>query len=101
MYEIERYVQLVLFAAMALLTLFSLADALLRSADAFHATGKLSKPAWALILVLALAIDVIVLWPQVVNAGSSPMTILGIASLVAAGVYLADVRPALQEIGRR
>lgn len=108
MFEIEVYVQLVIFAAMLLLALFSLVDALLfRHPDAFHATGKLSKPAWVLLLVLAVAIDVIVILPSLQVAiasggsGGAGFGILGIVSLVAAGVYLADVRPALSEIGRR
>jgi hypothetical protein len=91
-WDIELYVQFALFLGMAVLEIFALVDALLRPAAAYVAAGKLTKPAWLLILALALVTCL---------AFRSPMSILGLIGLVGSGVYLADVRPAIAEITRR
>ena len=72
-------------------TLWAFVDALTRRADAYPAAGKLTKPAWLLILGLALAVDVIF----------GGFSILGFVGVVAMLVYFLDVRPALSELTRR
>ncbi|WP_310962250.1 DUF2516 family protein [Nocardioides terrisoli] len=91
-FDFEYYTELVLFVLMAALEVFAFVDAVLRPAAGFTAAGKLSKPAWLLILALAMVTCV---------AFQSPMSILGLLGIVAAGVYLADVRPAVAAITRR
>ncbi len=69
----------VLFAVKA----FAAGDCLARDANAFPATDSLSKPAWLLILGLAVAAHV-VWW--------NPLSLLNLVGTVAALVYLAQVR---------
>lgn len=90
-FEVEYYVRLAVLAFTVLVELFAIIDALTRPTAAYPAADKLTKPAWLLILVLALAASVVF--------GSISM--IGLIGLIAAGVYLVDVRPALAEITRR
>lgn len=87
MLAIEGFINLVLFLAALGLELFALVDALFRPARNFEAVGKMTKVAWSLILALALVSLVLF---------ASPLSLLGLIGVVAAGVYLADVRPALR-----
>jgi len=61
--------------------------------EAYRAAGKLTKPAWTIILGLGVL-------AQVALAGS-PLNLVNLALTVAALVYLADVRPALASLTRR
>ncbi|AYF78773.1 DUF2516 family protein [Nocardia yunnanensis] len=74
------------------MTVFALVHAIRQRPDAFTAVDKLTKPVWVAILVAAL---VVLLLPI-----TSVVGILGIAAVVATGVYLADVRPKVDEIQR-
>jgi len=69
---------------------FALVDALRQRTDAFPAAGKLTKPIWLAILGVSAAIGVIFV--------SNPFNIFNLIAFVAAGVYLADVRPAIKSI---
>lgn len=91
-FQIEYYLQLALFVLMAGLEVFALVDAVTRPAPGYTAADKLSKPAWLLILVLAIITCL---------TFKSPMSIFGLLGIVAAGVYLVDVRPAIAAITRR
>lgn len=75
------------------LELWALIDCLTRRADAFPAAGKLTKPGWLVITALA----------TVITFFTGAIGFLGIAAIIAAIVYLVDVRPAIREItgGRR
>lgn len=66
-------------------------DAASRRPDAFVAADKMTKPAWMIILGLALVAHVI-FW--------SPISLLNLIGVVAALVYLVDVRPALRSLTR-
>ena len=74
---------------------FALVDALRHRADAFSAAGKLTKNKWIGILSVALAFGVLALpfSPAIQTLG-----FLSLAGIVASGVYLADVRPALRRV---
>jgi len=67
---------------------WALIDCVTRKPQAFPAAGKLTKPAWLAITAGALAL----LWLF------GPLSIFGIASIVASIVYLVDVRPAVREV---
>ena len=69
------------------LKLWALVDACVRPGAAYAAAGKLTKPAWIAILAVA-----------VVLTGSDFLGILGLVSVVAAIVYLVDVRPAVRAL---
>lgn len=82
---------LALYVGAQALTLWAFVDALVRPAAAYVATGKLTKPAWAGITGLAA---LLIFWQQ------SPMTLFGLPALIAAIVYLVDVRPAVRGLPR-
>jgi hypothetical protein len=84
--EVMRIVFFVLLAVKA----FAFIDAVTRPTQAYPAAEKMTKPAWLLILGLALACDLLL--------GS---LLLLIAGTVAAFVYILDVRPALASVSRR
>jgi hypothetical protein len=67
---------------------WSLIDCAIRPTAAFVAAGKLTKPAWLGITAAAL----FALWLF------RPLSLFGIAAIVAAIVYLVDVRPAVREV---
>jgi hypothetical protein len=69
------------------LKVWALADAIYRPGPAYAAAGKLTKPAWVAILAVALLIT-----------GSDFMGLLGLVSVIAAIVYLVDVRPAVRAL---
>ena len=73
------------------LTLWAFVDALIRPASGFVATGKLTKPGWAAITGLAA---LVIFWQQ------NPITLFGLPAVIAAIVYLVDVRPAVRELPR-
>lgn len=77
---------LVVFA----MEVFALVDAYRHRPEAYAAAGKLTKTKWMVILGIAALIGFLFLF-------NSPLNILSIVAVVAAGVYLADVRPALQQ----
>src|SRR6478609_4910288 len=81
---------LVAFAA----EVFALVDALRHRPDAFVAAGKRTKQFWTIVLGVATLFGFI-------SIGSSLIFSIGLIGVVAAGIYLADVRPALQQVSGR
>ena len=73
------------------LTVWAFVDALIRPAAAYVAAGKLTKPGWAAITGLAALI---------IFLFKTPMTFLGLPAVIAAVVYLVDVRPAVRGLRR-
>ena len=65
-------------------------DALVRPAPAFVAAGKLTKPGWVAITGIAIAV--------VYFFGL--MSFFGLPAIIAAIVYLVDVRPAVRGLRR-
>jgi hypothetical protein len=62
-------------------------DCAIRPTQTFPAAGKLTKPAWLAITVIALVVGFF-----------GVLSIFGIAGVVASIVYLVDVRPAVREV---
>lgn len=86
-----QYLLTLIIGVLALgVQVFALVDALRQRTDAFPAAGKLTKPIWLAILAVSAAIGVIFV--------RSPFNIFNLMAFVAAGVYLADVRPAIKSI---
>ncbi len=79
----------VLSIAAFALTVYALVDVLRRPAEAFPYAGKRTKTFWSVVLGVATAVAFVFLF-------NSPLSIFGILSVVAAGIYLADVRPAVR-----
>ena len=81
--EVLRYAVLALSG-------WALIDALIRPASAFVAAGKLTKPAWGAITALALVITYFM----------PVLSFLWLPAVIAAIVYLVDVRPAIRGMRR-
>jgi hypothetical protein len=77
---------LLLSLAVLAVKIFALVDAATRPAPAFPATGKQSKQFWLVVLAVALL--------------TSVLGFLSILGLVAAIIYLVDVRPAVRDVPR-
>ena len=90
MASFEGLVFLVLTWGALALTAWALVDALIRPADGFVAAGKLTKPAWAAITALSIAVIYFF----------GPISFLGLPAIIAAVVYLVDVRPAVRGLRR-
>jgi len=86
----DWWVLTALYWAAQALTLWAFVDALVRPAPGFVAAGKLTKPGWAAITGLSA---LVILW-------QGPMSFLGLPAVIAAVVYLVDVRPAVRGLRR-
>jgi hypothetical protein len=80
----------VLYWGTLALVAWAFVDSLVRPATSYVAAGKLTKPAWAAITGLAVAILFYF----------TPMSFLGLPAIIAGVVYLVDVRPALRGLHR-
>jgi hypothetical protein len=87
----DVWVMTALYYAAQALTVWAFVDALIRPAAGFVAAGKLTKPGWAAITGLAVLI---------LFFFKNPMTLLGLPAVIAAVVYLVDVRPAVRGLRR-
>lgn len=94
LHVLEAELNLMLFVELVVLgvKIFALVNCLMYSAESYNAANKLNKPAWAIILGVGLA-------AQIVLGGV--IGLISLAFTVAAFVYLADVRPALASLTRR
>jgi uncharacterized membrane protein len=88
--SIQELIGLVFGLAALVLAVFGFVDALRHRPDAFTAAGKLSKNIWLGILGGAVALSFYTVL--------SPFSMIWILAVVGAGVYLADVRPALRRV---
>lgn len=92
-FEIQNAFMLVATLVVFVVQAWAFVDAVSRRPEAFVAADKLTKPAWLIILGLALLAHMLI-W--------SPVSFLNLAGAVAAIVYLVDARPALRAVtGRR
>ena len=92
MFAFESTVMNLAFLALMAVKVWAFVDALIRPSAAYEAAGKLSKPAWLLILGLTVAAGLLF---------RSPLGLFGIVGTVAAFVYLLDAKPALASVTRR
>ena len=91
-FEIQGAVLLVGFVLALCVKGFAFVTALTFASEAYEASAKMTKVAWSLILGLGLVAQLV--W-------SNPIGIFNIIFLVAALVFLADVRPALRQVTGR
>lgn len=82
---------LVIGLATLVLKAFCLVDCAMRPKDAFPLASKQTKVFWLVILAIA------VVWNLVVNA--SPINLVNLVGIIAALVYVLDVRPAVRAVG--
>lgn len=78
-----------LFLALLVMSIFALVHAALQREDAFRAVDKQTKQFWLIILGISVAVQLVV-----------PMMLLILVGVIAAIVYIVDVRPAVQAVSR-
>jgi Protein of unknown function (DUF2516) len=86
----DGLIYLVVTYATLALAVWAFVDALVRPAAGFVAAGKLTKPGWMAITAIAA----LVLWWR------GPLDLFGLPAVIAAVVYLVDVRPAVRGLRR-
>lgn len=90
-FEIEGGIMLLVYFVLLAVKIYAFVSALTFSAASYEAAGKLTKPAWTIILGLGVVLQLLF----------DGVLVLSLAFTVAALVYLADVRPALSGLTRR
>jgi len=83
---------LVASLAMFVVQAWAFIDAVSHRPESYVAADKMTKPTWLIILGVALAAHMLI-W--------SPMSFLNLIGVVAAIVYVVDVRPALRALSSR
>lgn len=78
------------------LELWALVDCLRHKPSAFEAASKRTKTFWLALTGISALIGGLTLWSGGAGGG---LGLFGIAAVTVAGVYLADVRPAVKETG--
>jgi hypothetical protein len=91
--SVQSFVLLLLGIGSLILTGFAFVDVLRRPGNLFPHAGKLSKGAWLGILGAAFLIAIISF------ASTQTLGFLNVIGVIAAGVYLADMRPKLKSLG--
>jgi 4-amino-4-deoxy-L-arabinose transferase-like glycosyltransferase len=78
-----------LFLGLLVMSIFALVHAALQREDAFRAVDKQTKQFWLIILGISVAVQLVV-----------PMMLLILVGVIAAIVYIVDVRPAVQAVSK-
>ena len=89
--DVEAWVFVAIAFVLLVIKIFAFVSSLLYSGQAYNAADKLNKATWTLILGIGVVLQVVPV----------PLALVDLAMLVAALVYLADVRPALAGLRRR
>lgn len=92
-FDVQQWVGLALGALALGIQVWAFIDALLTRADAFVAADKRTKGFWLAVTGVAAAIGLVHVM--------QPFGLFNLIAIVAAAVYLTDVRPALAGIRRR
>jgi hypothetical protein len=85
------FISTVVYFVLLGVKLYAFINSLLWSTEHYRAADKWSKPGWSILLGVAVALQVMVGIPTIIN----------LAMTIAAFVYLADVRPAMASLRRR
>ncbi|MBM6403134.1 DUF2516 family protein [Phycicoccus sp. CSK15P-2] len=86
---LQSYIELLLTLVALGVELYAVVDCLRRRPDAFTAAGKRTKGFWLAVTGVAVLFGVVAV---------GGLGIIGIIAVIAAGVYLADVKPALDQV---
>ncbi len=90
LYGAQNLVLLALGLIAFAMQVFALVDALRHRPDAFIAASKRTKQFWVIVLAVAVALGFVSI--------TNPLNIFSLLAVVGAGIYLADVRPALRQV---
>ncbi|HJQ05720.1 MAG TPA: DUF2516 family protein [Nocardioides sp.] len=93
-FTIEGWIGIAVFALLLIIKIFALVCSLLYSNESYLAADKRNKATWSVFLAVAVAI-------QLLPFNAPGMFLVQMGLLVAACVFLADVRPALANLRRR
>lgn len=91
-FDVERWINNILYYLLLAVKVFAFCDALIRSGESYVAAEKQTKIIWLLILMVAMLLHVF---------RQSPIDLFNLVGTVVAFVYLADVRPILRSMRRR
>lgn len=94
LFTLPAWIDLILIVAMFLATAFAFIDSITHRPDAYVAGDKLTKNTWMIILGLAVAAQML-FWQY------GPISLFHLAGIIAALVYIVDVRPTLRSLTRR
>lgn len=98
-FDIQRWILAILSVVLFGIEVWALINALRFPADAYLAAGKRTRLFWGLLTALAVLLGFISLpFPLGGGFGGMLLTIIGI---VIAGVFLADVLPAVRQVMSR
>lgn len=86
-------ISLLIQVALLGLILFALVDALIRPTGAYVAAGKRTKLLWGLVLAVGFGVAFLL-------GFAGPGLMFSLLAVVAAVVYIVDVRPAVKSVGR-
>ena len=92
LFQIQNAIMAIATLAVFAVQAWAFIDAVSRRPEAFVAADKLTKPAWLIILGIALAAHMLI-W--------NPLSLLNLIGAVAAIVYLVDARPAIRALTGR
>jgi hypothetical protein len=87
---VQYYIESLLTVFTLVLELVALVHCAVQKSDAFRAIGSLSKGIWLLLIAGSMVLTLLI--------GSSPLGLIGLVGLIAASVYLLDVRPGLRDL---
>ncbi|MCL6422404.1 DUF2516 family protein [Brachybacterium sp. JHP9] len=97
-FVIQQWIFAILAVALFALELWALVNALRFRADAYTAAGKRTKAFWGVLTGVAALLGFLSL-PYPIGGGQSRMLFM-LIGVVIAGVFLADVYPALKSVMR-
>lgn len=89
---VQGVLLLVLAVASIGVQVWAFLDALRHKPESYVAADKRTKNFWLLVTGIALAVGIVIL---------HPLNFLNLIAVIAAAVYLADVRPALRQVSGR
>ena len=92
-FAIPAWIYLIISLAMFGATAFAFIDSLQHKPDAYVAADKLTKNTWMIMLGLGVV-------AQMLFWASGPISLFHLAAIIAALVYLVDVRPTLRSLTR-
>ena len=87
--QLQHWIVLGLSVVALGVEVYALLDCLRRRPDAFTAAGKRTKSFWLLVTGISVLLGFVAL---------GGLGLLALVAIVAAGVYLADVKPALDQV---
>lgn len=93
--QLYHWTDYIIWASLIALRVWAFGDCLTRKAAAFPAANKLTKPAWAAILLISGVLGTLLGPP---TTPSTTVSVFSLVSTVVSAIYLADVRPAVREL---